>query len=124
MTNRDTPNRPSTSQDLAALRARVDAARNKHEEPTTSKKQDDGRILGQAWRMSTELVVSVLVGLGLGYGIDHLLDTTPWALLIGLGLGFAAGIKTVLISADKMAEQSAGIPIGDDMPDKFEDEDE
>ncbi|WP_427449801.1 AtpZ/AtpI family protein [Litorimonas sp. WD9-15] len=72
--------------------------------------------------MSTELVVSVMVGLGLGYGFDRLVGSTPWGLLVGLGLGFAAGIKTVLISADKMAEQSAGIPKGDDMPDDIEDE--
>lgn len=122
MTNRETPDRPSTSQDLTALRARLDAARTKHEAPPAKRKQDDGRILGQAWRMSTELVVSVMVGLGLGYGVDHLLDSSPFGLLIGLGLGFAAGIKTVLISASKMAEQSAGIPKGNDMPDDIEDE--
>lgn len=122
MTNRETPDRRPKSEDLTALRARLDAAQTKHQTPAAKGRQEDGRALGQAWRMSTELVVSVMVGLALGYGFDQLVGTTPWGLLVGLGLGFTAGIKTVLVSADKMAKQSSGIPLGDDMPDEIEDE--
>jgi len=69
-----------------------------------------------AWRMSTELVVSVLVGVGLGYAFDRWLGTQPWGLLVGMGFGFAAGIKMVLRSSDQMDALNAGVPLGDDMP--------
>ncbi len=74
-------------------------------------------MLGQAWRMSTELVVSVMVGLGLGYGIDVIFGSKPWGLLIGLCFGFAAGIMAVIKTSAKMDAQNAGVPIGNDMPD-------
>lgn len=78
-------------------------------------------MLGLAWRMSTELVVSVMVGLGLGYGIDVIFGSKPWGILIGLCFGFAAGIMAVLRTSEQMDAQNAGVPLGDDMPD---DEDE
>lgn len=75
-----------------------------------------------AWRLSTELVVAVLVGTGLGFGLDKVFGTSPWITLIGVGFGFAAGIKSVLRTAAKMDAEAADIPIGDDIG--FDDEDE
>ena len=81
-----------------------------------------GTLLGMAWRLSTELVVAVLVGTGLGYGLDYLLETRPWFLLVGLGFGFAAGIMSVFRVAGRMDAENAHIPIGEDMPDTETDE--
>lgn len=119
MANRNGQNHASKPDDLTDLGARLDAARSKYE--VTRDVKDDGSLLGQAWRMSTELVVSVMVGLGLGYGVDVIFGSKPWGILIGLCFGFAAGIMAVLRTSAKMDEQNAGVPIGDDMPD---DEDE
>jgi len=119
MANRNGQNHSSKPDDLTDLGARLDAAKSKYE--VTPAQTDDGLLLGQAWRMSTELVVSVMVGLGLGYGIDTIFGSKPWGILIGLCFGFAAGIMAVLRTANKMDVQNAGVPIGDDMPD---DEDE
>ena len=56
--------------------------------------------LGQAVRMGTELLASLIVGGGLGWAIDtYLLDTTPWGMVIGLILGVAAGILNVMRDA-------------------------
>jgi len=120
MTNQNGNNQSSKTSDLDDLGARLDAARHKHEDPA-AEQTTDGSILGQAWRMSTELVVSVVVGLGLGYGVDTIFGSKPWGILVGLCFGFAAGIMAVLRTSAKMDAQNAGIPLGDDMPD---DEDE
>jgi len=105
---------PSLS-DLDQLGSRLDAVKKKHQKPI--KDDTDGSILGMAWRLSTELVVAVLVGAGLGYGLDTLFGTKPWFMLAGLGFGFAAGIKSVLRVAEKMDAQSAHSPTGNDIPD-------
>ncbi len=119
MANQNGQNHASKPTDLNDLGARLNAAKAKYE--AVPEVKDDGSMLGQAWRMSTELVVSVIVGLGLGYGIDVIFGSKPWGILIGLCFGFAAGIMTVLRTSAKMDAQNAGIPLGDDMPD---DEDE
>ncbi|MEP1231068.1 MAG: AtpZ/AtpI family protein [Litorimonas sp.] len=111
----------SPSSDLNSLEQRVKAAKSKHEKPVND--DNSGSLLGMAWRLSTELLVSVLVGAGLGYGLDKLFGTNPWILLVGLGFGFAAGIKSVLRTAEKMDEISADIPIGQDLPQDDEDDD-
>ncbi len=108
--------RTSVTSDLEDLERRLDEVRNRHEK---AQEPDDnsGSLLGMAWRMSTELVVAVLVGTALGYGLDRFLGTQPWLLLLGIGFGFAAGIMNVLRSAEKMDAANADVPIGDDMPD-------
>lgn len=55
-----------------------------------------------AWRMVTELVVGVLLGAAIGWGIDSLLGSLPIFLLIFGLLGFAAGVRTMMRSADEI----------------------
>lgn len=54
---------------------------------------------GQALKLSSEFIAGVVVGVGLGWIIDRLAGTAPWGLIVGLLLGFGAGILNVLRSA-------------------------
>jgi ATP synthase protein I len=58
-----------------------------------------------AWRMIIELVTGMVIGRGIGYGLDVLFGTLPVFLIIFALFGFAAGIKTMLRTADQMKKQ-------------------
>ena len=122
MPEQNGPTDPSPS-DLDDLEAKLKAARDRHAgpKPKDGDKGSNSSLLGMAWRLSTELLASVLVGFLLGYGVDVLFGTGPWGLLVGLGLGIASGFMSVFRTAAAMDERTAHIPIGDDLPD---DEDE
>ena len=62
----------------------------------------------QAWRMVIELVAGLALGFGVGYGLDRLLGTTPIMLVIFIFLGFAAGAKTMLRTAAEMGGAAPG----------------
>lgn len=49
----------------------------------------------KGYRVISEFVAGILVGGGLGYGLDQLLGTTPWLLILLLLLGFAASIMNM-----------------------------
>lgn len=55
-----------------------------------------------AWRMVIELVAGLLIGFGMGYGLDALFGTRPFLMIVFTLLGFAAGIKTVLRTAREL----------------------
>ena len=61
--------------------------------------QDDalerGRGLSLAFRIGTELVAALIVGVGIGIGLDYWLDTKPWFLIVFFLLGAAAGMLNV-----------------------------
>ena len=59
-----------------------------------------------AWRMVLELVTGMLIGLGIGYGLDQVFGTKPILLIVFVLLGFAAGIKTMLGTAAQMGKQA------------------
>jgi ATP synthase protein I len=42
-----------------------------------------------------ELGAAVLIGLWVGQWLDGKFGTTPWLLLVGLGIGMAAGFRSV-----------------------------
>jgi ATP synthase protein I len=62
--------------------------------------------MAQGFRLSSELVAGVLVGGGIGWGLDRLLGISPWGLIVFLLLGFAAGVLNVMRSAGVIAKQS------------------
>ena len=93
---------------LAALEARLAERQAATEGPTPG--ADKFHQANQAWRMVTELVAGLVIGFGIGYGLDRLFGTTPILLVVFVLLGFAAGIKTMLRTANEMANQPGRAP--------------
>lgn len=58
------------------------------------------------WRMVTELVVGLLLGAAIGYGIDSVFGTLPWFLIVFCMFGFAAGVKTMLRTAEELQKNN------------------
>jgi len=106
--------------DLTALEERVKTAQVKRGK-YQPKNEEDGSLLGMAWRLSTELVVAVLVGSALGYGLDRLFGTAPWIMVVGIGFGFATGIRNTFRTAGKMDAIQKDVPIGEDLDTEDED---
>ena len=86
---------------MRALEERIEAAKSRSEPPRkpTEEHYSQAQL---AWRMVIELVAGVAIGLGMGYGMDWLLDTGPWLMIIFLILGFIAGVKTMVRSAKEI----------------------
>jgi F0F1-type ATP synthase assembly protein I len=61
--------------------------------------QENAQRAGPAAGASYTLVGAIILLGGLGYALDAWLDTRPWGLMIGLGLGMVVGfyelVKTV-----------------------------
>jgi ATP synthase protein I len=58
--------------------------------------------LGQAVRIGTELLASLIVGGGLGWLADsYLFSSAPWGLVTGLVLGVIAGILNAYRAAQR-----------------------
>ena len=112
-------NSPNTPDDdrLASLRKEVTTAIEKRDAganlANNAQSSGNAKGLGVALRMASEFAAAIAVGAFLGYGADVTFKTSPWGLLIGLPLGFAAGVLNVVRAAQKM---SAGVPIGQDLP--------
>jgi ATP synthase protein I len=89
---------------LRALEARLKQVKGeaRKTEGSVGKGFSQGEV---AWRMIIELVTGMMIGMGIGYGLDLLLGTLPVCLIIFALLGFAAGIKTMLRTADQMKKQ-------------------
>jgi ATP synthase protein I len=53
--------------------------------------------------IGVEMLASVLIGSFGGYGLDHLLGTRPWLMIVGFILGSSAGFRSIfrLINQDK-----------------------
>jgi ATP synthase protein I len=70
-------------------------------------RQTDASGLSRGWRLGSEFVAAILVGAGLGYLIDSVLPTRPWAMVGLLLLGFAAGVLNVVRAAKQMNAETA-----------------
>lgn len=108
---------------LKRLEDRITAARAPRAEPK-SLMGDKVTQSSLAWRMVTELVAGMLLGLGIGWGLDTLLGTLPVFLIVFVLLGFAAGVRVMMRTAEDVRQgRSEGAlmrrpgPAGDKAPD-------
>jgi ATP synthase protein I len=96
--------------DLRELGERLKEARRRE---AAKKPQAMPSPLAIAFRFSSELVVALLLGGGIGWGFDWLFGTRPIFLIVFFVLGAAAGILNVMraaIELNKEAEATQGIP--------------
>ena len=75
-----------------ALDARIAAAKAASVRPSAADAQAEGR----GWAIGIEFVGAVLVSAFIGWLIDRFADTGPWAMIILLLLGFAAGTRRAM----------------------------
>jgi ATP synthase protein I len=62
---------------------------------------------GIAARLVTELVAGLVVGGGIGWGIDRIFQTAPWGMVVFFTLGAVAGIHGVMRTAQKSTRITA-----------------
>lgn len=72
-----------------------------------AKPQGSASAWGRAMRISSDLLAGLFVGCLLGLGLDHWLGTQPLFLLVGIALGFAAGLRNMMRTLKEDSEQSS-----------------
>ncbi|MDT0681797.1 AtpZ/AtpI family protein [Roseicyclus sp. F158] len=82
--------------------------------PETSRVEDHHSQAQIAWRMVTELVAGLLIGLGVGMGLDALFGTKPFLLILFIGLGFFAGVRVMMRTAEEIGKNAGDRPAADD----------
>jgi len=85
--------------DLKELSTRLKIAKKKIEK---NKKGSNAASLGNALKISTELVAAVVVGSTIGFLLDNWFDTKPILTICFFFMGVAAGILNVFKSAKRM----------------------
>ena len=97
---------PDEKQRMAQLEDKIANAKAVHR--PQSQVEDHHSQAHAGWRMVTELVAGLLIGFCIGYGLDSLFGTLPIFLVLFVLLGFAAGVKTMLRSAQDIQRAQSG----------------
>lgn len=92
-------NKPS----LENLDAKLSSLKTQRDEEAAKRKAKEEKSkksgLGTAYKIGSELVAAMIVGVAIGYGLDHLFGTSPAMLIVFILFGFAAGILNVFRAA-------------------------
>jgi len=101
--------RPQSGRDAQTIRQRLDAlegklatAHGRRGIPSPEEPEGRGQAMGQALKLSTELIAGVAVGGFIGWALDRLFGTAPILMVAFLFLGAAAGIMNVVRTAKSM----------------------
>ena len=113
-------NRQPSSSEEAALSARLGSLDRRLSEIRDSRNVRTGQsgedggdgaarasAFARGFRLSSELIAGVVVGAGIGWGLDRLLSTSPWGLIVFFLLGFTAGVVNVVRSAGVVPDKTA-----------------
>lgn len=102
---------------LRALETRI--AQAKKAQAPEPKSEEHYSLAQHAWRMVIELVAGLAIGFAIGIGLDSLFGTRPIFLVVFTLLGFVAGVKTMVRTAQELQdkrladEQNGGRDEGD-----------
>ncbi|MEP3890183.1 MAG: AtpZ/AtpI family protein [Hellea sp.] len=110
-------NGKSPSPDKDALKAfsdKLEATKKSHQEPEI---QSEKSGMGEGLRYASEFSAAIIAGAFLGYIVDKFAGTGPWGLLIGLLLGFGAGVMNVVRAAKEGMDGS-----GTDLPPELDED--
>ncbi|MEO0465064.1 MAG: AtpZ/AtpI family protein [Pseudomonadota bacterium] len=89
------------------LRARIEAAKQADKPAETSSKTNTtAAAAASAMGHAFGWAVAVCIGGAIGYWIDSMLGSSPWALLIFLVFGMVAGFLNIVRAANKMAREA------------------
>lgn len=98
---------------LRALEDRIARAKASLNPPRVA--QDQHSMAQVGWRMVIELVSGLGLGAAIGYGLDVLFGTLPLLLVLFTLLGFAAGVRTMIRSAQELTpKDDHNVPKGVD----------
>lgn len=104
---------PELSERLRALDRRLGERRAEREVEERRGAAPARPGMALALRLAADFVAGIVLGAALGWGVDRLLGTSPWGLVVFLFVGFAAGILSMLRSAGLV---KPGPPGPDDRP--------
>ena len=82
----------SENNNIEKLKNRIESIESKKKQKSYSKKQSG---TGFAFKISTELVAALVVGVGIGILVDNFLGTKPFGLIIFFILGAFAGFLNI-----------------------------
>ena len=97
--------------DLGARLNKVKAEARGNEVPEPDHRAR-GAALGQAMKISIELVVGIAVGGFIGKVLDNQFGTGPWLLIVFLMLGFAAGLMNIVRTARRLQAEAEPLQRG------------
>lgn len=116
--------RKGSQRQTGDLEERIRRAR--HERPgflsSRMAKQDEWSGTGRGFRLASEFVAAIIVGAGVGLGIDALLGTRPWGLIVLILIGFAAGVLNVMRASSELNAEAAKYTDAGAQPDEDDDQ--
>ena len=77
------------------IKSRIEEARAK-----SKPDRQEASAKGVGFKIGLDLFAGVLFGVGSGIYLDRWLGTAPWLLLVMIVLGFGAGIRNVIRTAE------------------------
>ncbi len=75
------------------------------------------KMMALGMRMASEFVSAILVGALLGFGFDYWLKTSPFGLIVGIIIGFAAGVVNLIRAAKSVTPEvssATAVPYDDE----------
>ena len=84
------------------FKTRLKIAKDKAKVKYSKRNKEPSSNIGQAFKLSTELVSAVVVGTIIGFILDKWFGTKPWLIIVFFFVGVIAGIMNVVKSAKKL----------------------